>query len=90
MSETASLEAGKHKEGVGDFIAKTRAELDKTTFPSSDDVKNTTIIVVVSVIFFAAYLYGVDRIWWFILATNDGPIGGVGVLVWLVNKIAGL
>ena len=70
---------GKQKEGMGEFVRKTRAELDKTTFPSSDDVKSTTIIVIVSVMFFAAYLFLVDRAWVFIL----------DALTWAINKIAG-
>lgn len=77
MSE--ALETGKRKEGIGDFINKTRGELDKTTFPSSDDVKSTTIIVIVSVMFFAAYLFLVDRAWVYILEA----------LTWVINKIAG-
>ena len=79
MSEAAVPMEGKHKEGVGEFIQKTRAELDKTSFPSSEDVKNTTIIVIVSVIFFALYLFLVDQAWVYLL---EG-------LTWLVNKIAG-
>ena len=70
---------GKKKEGVGEFIKQTRAELDRTTFPSSEDVKNTTIIVIVSVIFFAIYLFLVDQAWVYIL---EG-------LTWVVNKVAG-
>ncbi len=70
----------KEKEGIGEFIRNTREELDKTTFPSSDDVKNTTIIVIVNVIFFALYLFLIDRAWVYIL---DG-------LTWLVNKIVGI
>jgi preprotein translocase SecE subunit len=69
----------KKKEGVGEFIKHTRAELDRTTFPSSEDVKNTTIIVVISVIFFAIYLFLVDQAWVYILEA----------LTWVVNKIAG-
>jgi preprotein translocase subunit SecE len=69
----------KQREGIGEFIRKTRAELDKTTFPSASDVKGTTIIVVVSVLFFAAYLFLVDRAWVYILEA----------LTWVVNKIAG-
>lgn len=65
---------------MGGFIRKTRAELDKTSFPSANDVKSTTIIVVVSVMFFAAYLFLVDRAWVYILE----------VLTWVVNKIAGV
>lgn len=68
------------KEGVGDFLRHTREELDKTTFPSSDDVRNTTIIVIVNVIFFALYLFLIDRAWVYII---DG-------LTWLVNKIVGI
>ena len=75
----AVLEKGKKKEGVGEFIRETRAELDRTTFPSSDDVKNTTIIVIISVIFFAIYLFLIDQAWTYILEA----------LTWLVNKIAG-
>lgn len=68
------------KEGIGEFVRKTRGELDKTTFPSSDDVKNTTIIVIVNVIFFAVFLFLVDQAWTYIL---DG-------LTWLINKIVGI
>ena len=68
------------KESVGEFIKHTREELDKTTFPSSDDVKNTTIIVIVNVIFFAAYLFLIDKAWVYII---EG-------LTWLINKIVGI
>ena len=68
------------KESVGEFIRHTREELNKTTFPSSDAVKNTTIIVIVNVIFFALYLFLIDRAWVYII---EG-------LTWLVNKIVGI
>jgi len=80
VSEAVAPIEGKHKEGIGEFVKHTRAELDKTSFPSSEDVKNTTIIVIVSVIFFAAYLFLIDHGWTYLL---DG-------LTWLVNKIAGV
>ena len=70
----------KQKEGVGDFIRHTREELDKTTFPSSDDVKKTTMIVIISVIFFAVYLFLIDQAWTYLL---DG-------LTWLINRIVGI
>lgn len=76
MSEAAV----EHKDGVGGFIAKTRAELDKTSFPSSHDVRSTTIIVIISVLFFAAYLFVVDRGWAYIIE----------FVTWLINKIAGV
>ncbi len=75
----AVIEQPKKKEGVGEFIRETRAELDRTTFPSWEDVKNTTIIVVISVIFFAIYLFLVDQAWVYILEA----------LTWVVNKILG-
>jgi preprotein translocase SecE subunit len=75
-----TLDNNKGKEGVGEFIRNTREELDKTSFPSSDVVKNTTIIVIVNVIFFALYLFLVDRAWVYILEA----------LTWLVNKIVGI
>ena len=68
------------KEGVGEFIRNTREELNKTTFPSSDDVKNTTIIVIVNVIFFALYLFLIDQAWVYIIDS----------LTWLVNKVVGI
>jgi preprotein translocase SecE subunit len=66
-------------DGVGEFVRKTREELDKTSFPSSEDVRNTTIITIISVIFFAVYLFLVDKGWTYVI---EG-------LTWLVNRIAG-
>ncbi len=80
MSEAVAPIEGKQKEGIGEFVQKTRAELDKTSFPSSEDVKSTTIIVIVSVLFFAAYLFLVDHAWVYIL----------DALAWVVNKIVGV
>ena len=80
MSELVAPIEGKHKDGIGEFVKKTRAELDKTSFPSSSDVQSTTIIVIVSVLFFAAYLFLVDRAWVYILEA----------LTWVVSKIAGV
>ncbi len=78
MSE-AAIE-GKQKEGIGEFVQKTRAELDKTTFPSSEDVKNTTIIVILNVFFFAAYLFLIDQGWVYVIQG----------LTWVINQIAGV
>ena len=80
MSEAVASTEGNNNKGIGDFVQKTRAELDKTSFPSSEDVKNTTIIVIISVLFFAAYLFLVDHAWTYLL---DG-------LTWSINKIAGI
>src|SRR3712207_7395962 len=58
------------------FRSHTREELDRTTFPSSEDVRNTTLIVIVSVLFFAVYLFVIDQAWTYLL---DG-------LAWLVRS----
>lgn len=81
MAEAAeTLEKGKKKESVGEFIQKTREELDRTSFPTSDEVKKTTIIVLINVVFFAIFLFLVDKAWIYVL---EG-------LTWVANKIAGV
>ena len=81
MSEAMAdtLEKSSKKEGVGEFIRETREELKRTTFPSSEDVRNTTIIVIINVIFFAVYLFLVDHVWTYVLQA----------ITWVVNKLAG-
>lgn len=66
--------------GAGQFIRETREELNKVSFPSSDDVRTTTMIVIINVIFFAIFLFLVDQGWTYVL---EG-------FTWLVNKIAGI
>jgi preprotein translocase subunit SecE len=52
---------------IGQFLRDVRAEMRRVSWPSAKDVKNTVIITVVAVIFFAIYLFLVDRIWAFLL-----------------------
>lgn len=82
MSETVDTIEKKdgEKVGVGEFIKQTREELDKVSFPSSEDVRSTTIIVVANVIFFAIFLFLVDQGWVYVFKGIE----------WLVNKLAGL
>ena len=80
MSEAVGTLDKKQKEGVGEFIQHTREELEKTTFPSSDDVRKTTVIVIIAVIFFSVFLFVVDYIWVYLL---EG-------LTWLVNRMVGV
>lgn len=75
-----TLEKGKKKESVGEFIQNTREEMTRVSFPSGDDVRKTTIIVIINVLFFAAFLFIVDQFWVYLL---DG-------ITWLVNQIAGI
>ncbi len=67
------------KSGIGEFVKETREELSKVTYPSSDDVRGTTIIVILNVIFFAIFLWLVDHGWNYVI---EG-------LTWLVNKLFG-
>jgi preprotein translocase SecE subunit len=67
------------KRGVGEFIRETREELDKVSYPSSEDVRGTTIIVILNVIFFAIFLFLVDHGWSY----------AISGLEWLVNRLAG-
>lgn len=53
------------------FLRDTRAEMRRVSWPSFATVKNTTIITLVAVIFFAVYLFGVDRGWSFLLTQLD-------------------
>lgn len=81
MSEAVdTLDKGKHKESVGEFIKHTREEMGRVSFPTKDEVRKTTIIVIINVIFFAIFLFAVDHLWSYLL---EG-------LTWLVNQIAGI
>ena len=49
-------------ERTGKFVRDVRAELGRTSWPTALQVRNTTIITIIAVVFFAAYLYGVDQL----------------------------
>jgi len=78
--DTLQKKEGSESVGPGQFIKQTREELNKVSFPSTDDVKGTTLIVVLNVIFFAIFLYLVDQGWVYVLKAIE----------WIVNTIAGL
>ena len=44
------------------FFQDVKAELQKTTWPTQKEVRNTTIVVIVFVLICAAYLFVVDRV----------------------------
>ena len=62
---------------TGQFLRDVRAEMKRVSWPSAKEVKNTTIITVVAVIFFAVYLWGVDH-----AVVQLGRFGG-----WLLSLI---
>ncbi len=58
------------------FIHDTRAEMRRVSWPTASEVKNTTIITLIAVIFFALYLFGVDRVWAFLIERLRTLLGG--------------
>ena len=62
---------------TGQFLRDVRAEMKRVSWPSAREVKNTTIITVAAVIFFAVYLWGIDH-----AIVQLGRFGG-----WLLSLI---
>jgi len=52
---------------MSQFLRDVRAEMRRVSWPSAKEVKNTTIITLIAVIFFAVYLFLVDRVWSFLI-----------------------
>ena len=42
------------------FLSEVRSELKKVTWPSRNEVKSTTLVVIATSIFFGFYLWGLD------------------------------
>jgi preprotein translocase subunit SecE len=61
---------------IGQFLRDTRAEMRRVWWPGMVFVKNTTLITLVAVIFFALYLFAVDRVWAFLIERLRGWLGG--------------
>jgi preprotein translocase subunit SecE len=47
---------------VSDFYQSIKLELRKTTWPTRNDVWSTTVVVLIAVVFFGFYLWGVDSL----------------------------
>ncbi len=60
------------------YLRDVRAEMKRVSWPTANEVKNTTIITLVAVIFFAIYLFAVDQ----------GLSRLILGLDWLIEKIA--
>lgn len=58
------------------FLRDTRAEMRRVSWPTANEVKNTTIITLIAVVFFAVYLFGVDRVWGFLIERLRTWLGG--------------
>jgi len=60
---------------TGKFVHDTRAELNRVSWPSALEVRNTTIITIIAVIFFAVYLFVVDRTFSFVIEQIQRLVG---------------
>jgi len=58
------------------FLRDVRAEMRRVSWPTANEVKNTTIITLIAVIFFAVYLFLVDRVWAFLIDNLRTALGG--------------
>ena len=61
---------------IGQFLRDTRAEMRRVSWPTLLMVRNTTLITLVAVVFFAVYLFAVDRIWTFLIDNLRTALGG--------------
>jgi len=80
VSEAIDTVSKKSGGGIGKFIRETREEMKKVSFPSAEDVRGTTLIVIANVLFFAVFLFLIDQAWVYIIYGIE----------WVINKIAGL
>jgi preprotein translocase subunit SecE len=46
--------------GIGDFIGRVRDELKRVTWPTKTEVYATTLVVILTSMFFGLYLFGID------------------------------
>ena len=44
------------------FLGEVRSELKKVTWPSKQEVRSTTLVVIATSIFFGFYLWGLDLV----------------------------
>ena len=66
---------------LSQFLRDVRAEMKRVSWPSAKEVKNTTIITLVAVVFFAIYLFLVDRLWAFLILQLNA------LLSWLTGSV---
>ena len=47
---------------LSDFYQAVKQEMRKTTWPTRSEVWSTTVVVLLAIVFFGFYLWGVDRL----------------------------
>ncbi len=61
-------------ERIRSFLTEVSAELKKVTWPQRKEVRNTTVVVIVSVFFFGFYLFIVDLIFAHLIRTIQSSV----------------
>ena len=52
-----------------DFFRDTNSEMKKVTWPPRPEVVGTTVVVIVSTIIFAVYLWGCDQVFFYLITS---------------------
>lgn len=47
---------------IGEFYQAVKLEMRKTTWPTRTEVWSTTVVVLIAIVFFGFYLWGIDKI----------------------------
>ena len=58
---------------IKDFLAETRLEMRKVSFPSRDEVVATTVVVLITSFVFAVFLFAADQV---IIHAYQGVVEG--------------
>ena len=59
----------------GNFLRDVRAELKKVTWPSRNEVVNTTVVVIAATVFFGFYLFFMDVIFSWVITQVKNLFG---------------
>jgi preprotein translocase subunit SecE len=59
----------------GNFLKDVRSELKKVTWPSKNEVVNTTIVVIAATVFFGFYLFFMDVIFSWVISQVKSLFG---------------
>ncbi|MFZ2054788.1 MAG: preprotein translocase subunit SecE [Candidatus Aminicenantales bacterium] len=52
---------------LSNFLREVRSEIKKVTWPSRNEVYNTTVVVIIAMVFFGFYLYFMDAVFSYVL-----------------------
>lgn len=73
------------------YFKETRAELKKTHWPSRQEARNLTIIVLVVTVTMTILLFSMDRVWeWLFLGILVAPRDTLRIIISVVLSVIGL